>query len=99
MDQKLVPEPAIRPVQAEPIAQWRNDLAANARSSVTRFFASPDTARLLRDHASLVDHVIREVFTECAMPRDVAAVAVGGYGRGQLYPHSDVDVLVLLPRA
>jgi [protein-PII] uridylyltransferase len=88
---------AAPPRTTEPnLAAWRNTLRSARDELREAFFASPDTARLLRDHASLVDRVIRGVWSECAMPDNVAAMAVGGYGRGQLYPHSDVDVLILL---
>src|SRR5688500_8168345 len=47
----------------------------------------------------LVDQQLREVWRSCGMPRELALLAVGGYGRGELYPYSDVDLLVLLPGA
>ncbi len=94
MASPLPPAPAAGPADPRErearLARWRGELRA-------AFFAQHDTPRLLREHARLVDRVIRGVYAECAMPADVAAVAVGGYGRGQLFPHSDVDVLVLLP--
>ncbi len=90
--------PGTETATAEPrLAHWRERLRAGRAALREAFFASPDTPALLRGHARLVDTVIRGAFAECRMPADIAVIAVGGYGRGQLFPHSDVDVLVLLP--
>ena len=90
------PDPAPAP-PLSPIAQWREELARGRNALRERFFASPDTPGLLREHARLVDKLLRSIWQQSSMPRALALVAVGGYGRGQLFPHSDVDVMVLLP--
>jgi len=81
------------------IAHWRGELTRGREALRLAFFAKPDTPRLLREHARLVDRVVIGVWKDVGMPDDHALLAVGGYGRGQLFPHSDVDVVVLLPAA
>ncbi len=53
--------------------------------------------KLVRALARHVDGTLQTLWTECGMPATMALVAVGGYGRGELFPHSDVDVLILMP--
>lgn len=62
-----------------------------------RYQENKNGAALLRDHSRLVDGVLRQIWGEVEMPGSIALLAVGGYGRQQLFPHSDIDLLVLLP--
>ncbi len=86
-----------RALPATAISQWRSELQRGREALREAFVARPDTPRLLRDHARLVDRVLRGMWVEAALPARIALLAVGGYGRGQLFPHSDVDVLILVP--
>ena len=76
---------------------WRQRLHQERAALRGAFENNSDSAGLLRQHCRLVDVLLRDLWRESALPAEVCLVAVGGYGRGELFPYSDVDLLILLP--
>jgi [protein-PII] uridylyltransferase len=53
--------------------------------------------RQLRELSGVADVVLRDLWAQAEFSPQCSLLAVGGYGRGELFPHSDIDVLILLP--
>ncbi len=66
-----------------------------------RFLDGESVVHLVHERAVIVDKVLIDLWHEHAvdLAGDAALVAVGGYGRGELHPSSDVDIMVLLPES
>jgi [protein-PII] uridylyltransferase len=76
--------------------QLRERLRLERDGLVARFTAGGPVEQLLRGLARSTDGLLRELAQSAGLDEEVVFAAVGGYGRGELFPYSDVDVLILL---
>jgi [protein-PII] uridylyltransferase len=89
------------------VAPLKAALASGHAEIRRRFEATGDGAAVMRERSFLMDQLIRALFDLVTgeiypLPNPtsgerLAIVAVGGYGRGELAPYSDIDLLFLLP--
>ena len=82
-----------------PIQPFRAVLDSANQSLAERFRANESVETLVRFRARVIDRIVVIAWNHFAaeLHDRSALVAVGGYGRGELHPHSDVDLMVVPP--
>jgi [protein-PII] uridylyltransferase len=82
------------------LTEARRRISSSDSLLTQRFWAGEDVESIVRSRAGFFDQLIRDLWNRIKWPEGTVAhlalFAVGGYGRGELHPHSDIDLLILV---
>ena len=82
----------------DPVTVFRNALSAAQKHFDNRFYEGEEVHTLVNERAQFADVILAYAWHRFEWDKDVSLIAVGGYGRGELHPHSDIDLLILMRR-
>ncbi len=86
---------------AEPnvLATFKNLLKTKELALREKFNPKQSVSKLLREKSDFIDNVLNCCWQHFLgeQAKNVALCAVGGYGRQEMFPYSDIDILVILP--
>jgi len=93
----LPPTPAPGPLALSALTEY---YAAHSQQIQQQFAESHAGASVLSARSELIDGIVIRLYQELISkdphePRNLCMLALGGYGRRELFPHSDIDLLFL----
>ena len=81
-----------------PVSVFRNALSAAKNHFDNRFLEGGEARALVQENAQFADIILHYAWHQQTWDDNISLIAVGGYGRGELHPHSDIDLLILMHR-
>lgn len=83
-------------LEKKPIQVFKDAVAGVNLHLAARFYQEEDIRYLIHERSAFIDMILHYAWYQYEWDDDAALIAVGGYGRGELHPHSDIDILILL---
>ena len=80
------------------ILSFKKELALNELNLIKIFLKKRDGLSYLQNHSQLIDKTLSQVWQDLQFGNTASLIACGGYGRQELFPYSDVDLLILIPK-
>ncbi|MCJ8337776.1 MAG: [protein-PII] uridylyltransferase [Pseudomonadales bacterium] len=86
---------------SNPIPVFKQALTEMRENMDREFLAKIDISRLIYGRSQILDLLLTSAWELFSWPaaEQASLIAVGGYGRGELHPHSDIDLLLLFEGA
>jgi len=80
------------------LSVFRSAISAANQHFDTRFNEGEQIRSLVTERAAFIDRILFHAWHQFDWDHNIALLAVGGYGRLELHPHSDIDLLILTKR-
>ena len=94
-------EAALHDPDKTPLSVYKEALSSAQTELANRFKAGRSATELVYARSMLIDEILQHAWADFFDPKDknILLCAVGGYGRGELHPHSDVDLMILIKKS